>query len=289
MKFTPLFQIALQRGGSTPSPIGAALLALQPTAADASGMRALQRHRLLVRQQPDGLVVLTGLAENGTTFLPISDLRLRFELLRIDPMVGYVLNLAPLLSLRYPTFRNVPQALELELAEPVGIQVSPSLPSSQSPPQPPAPANRLASVEIDSIASSWGQSPRRFVLTLQPREVRWVYYVTTRRTNKIPSITDSVPARGLEFEVTPLTAASNELAQDRVGQVLVAGSPEGKVYRLSSKRSPPLDGKALAGLQLLLDGQRYISDLPPPPSDQVMNLPVLNSPPLDALYRVIRL
>ena len=69
----------------------------------------------------------------------------------------------------------------------------------------------------------------------------------------------------------------------------MAGSPEGRVYRLSSKRSPPLDGKSQAGLRLLLDGQRYISDLPPPPLQQVMNLPVLNSAPLDALYRVIRL
>jgi hypothetical protein len=50
-----------------------------------------------------------------------------------------------------------------------------------------------------------------------------------------------------------------------------------------------LDGKSQVGLRLLLDGQRYISDLPPPPLQQVMNLPVLNSAPLDALYRVIRL
>lgn len=277
MKFTPLFQIALRRGGSTPTPIGGDTLALHSTATDAAGVRALQRHRLLVRPQPDGLVVLTGLADDGTLFLPLADLTLRFDLIRTDPLLGSAFDLAPLLSLRHPTFRNVPAAVDLQLAE-----RAPGPPSSPS-------ADRVAWVEISLITSAWIQAPPRFVLSLQPRQVRWVYYIVTQRTDRIPSITDSVPARALEFEVTSLASASTELAQDRVAQVLVAGSPEGRVYRLSSKRSPPLDGKAQVGLRLLLDGQRYISDLPPPPSDQAMNLPVQNGTPLDALYRVIRL
>jgi hypothetical protein len=277
MKFTPLFQIALRRGGSTPAPIGGDRLVLQPTATDASGERALQRHRLLLRPQPDGLVVLTGLADGGTPFLPLADLTLRFDLIRTDPLLGVAFDLTPLLALRHPTFRNAPAAFDLQLAE-----------RAPGPPSPPS-ADRVAWVEITSITSAWIQAPPRFVLSLQPRQVRWVYYVVTQRTDKIPSITDSVPTRALEFEVTPLASASTALAQDRVAQVLVARSPEGRVYRLSSKRSPPLDGKSQVGLRLLLDGQRYISDLPPPPTDQVMNLPVLNGTPLDALYRVIRL
>lgn len=289
MKFTPLFQIGLRWGGSTPNPIGRETLVLQPTADDESGVRALQRHRLLVRQQPDGLVVLTGLAEDGTPFLPLANLTLRFDLIRMDPLLGFALILTPLLSLRHPTFRNAPPSLELQLAERAGAPSAPSLPGATPAPQSPPPADHLAWVEIGSISSAWIQAPPRFVLSPQPRQVRWVYYVVTQRSNKIPSITDSVPARALEFEVTPLAAATSELAQDRVAQVLVAGSPEARVYRLSSKRSPPLEGTAQAGLRLLLDGQRYISDLPPPPSNQVMNLPVLNSTPLDALYRVIRL
>jgi len=277
MKYTPLFQIGLRRGGSTPTPIGGGTLALQATATDASGVRALQRHRLLVRPQPDGLVVLTGLADDGTPFLPLADLTLRFDLIRTDPLLGFAFDLTPLLSLRDPTFRIVPAAFDLQLSE-----------RAPGPPSP-ASADRVAWVEISSITSAWIQAPPRFVLSLQPRQVRWVYYVVTQRTDKLPSITDSVPTRALEFEVTPLARTSTELAQDRVAQVLVAGNPEGRVYRLSSKRSPPLDGKSQVGLRLLLDGQRYISDLPPPPLQQVMNLPVLNSAPLDALYRVIRL
>jgi hypothetical protein len=130
---------------------------------------------------------------------------------------------------------------------------------------------------------------RRHPASFFPCSRARVYYVVTQRTNRIPSITDSLPARALEFDVTPLAAASSELAQDRVAQALVAGSPDARVYRLSSKRSPPLDGTAQAGLRLLLDGQRYISDLPPPPPQQLMTLQVLNSAPLDALYRIIRL
>jgi hypothetical protein len=277
MKFTPLFQIALRRGGSTPTPIGGDTLAPLSSATDASGVRALQRHRLLARPQPDGLVVLTGLADDRTPFLPLADLTLRFELIRTDPLLGVAFDLTPLLALRHPTFRNALPAFDLQLAE-----------GAPGPPSPPS-ADRVAWVEISSITSAWIQAPPRFVLSLQPRQVRWVYYVVTQRTDKIPSITDSVPTRALEFEVTPLAAASSDLAQDRVAQALVAGSPEGRVYRLSSKRSPPLDGKSQVGLRLLLGGQRYISDLPPPPTDQVMNLPVLNGTPLDALYRVIRL
>ncbi len=289
MKFTPLFQIGLRRGRITPTLISDKTLFLQPTAGDASGVRALQRHRLLVRTQLDGLVILTGLAKDGTPFLPLADLSLRFDLCRSDPMVGYVLDLSPLLSLSHPSFRNVPSALELQLAERAGIPTVPSLPSDLISPQPPSPANRLAWVEIGSINSAWIQAPPSFFLTLQPRQVRWVYYVVTKRTDKIPSISDSVPARAFDFDVTPLAAASSELAQDRVAQALVAGNPESKVYRLCSKRSPPSNGNDLVGLRLLLDGQRYISDLPPPPSHQLMSLPVINSQPQDAIYRVIRL
>jgi hypothetical protein len=277
VKFSSLFQIAHRRGGSSPTPIGADTLALRPTANDPSGVRALQRHRLLVRPQPDGLVVLTGLAEDGTPLIPLANLTLGFDLIRTDPLLGLAFDLAPLLSLRHPTFSHAPPALELQLVE--------RPPDTPSPP----PVDRLARVQIGSISPVWIQAPPRFVLSLQPRQVRWVYYVVTQRTNRIPSITDSLPARALEFDVTPLAAASSELAQDRVAQALVAGSPDARVYRLSSKRSPPLDGTAQAGLRLLLDGQRYISDLPPPPPQQLMTLQVLNSAPLDALYRIIRL
>lgn len=289
MKFIPLFQIGLRRGGITPTLISDKTLFLQPTAGDASGVRALQRHRLLVRPQLDGLVVLTGLAEDGTPFLSLADLRLRFDLCQSDPMVSYALDLSSLLSLRHPSFRNVPSALELQLAERTGIPTVPSLPSDLISPQPPSPANRLAWVEIGSINSAWIQAPPSFFLTLQPRQVRWVYYVVTKRTDKIPSISDSVPARAFDFDVTPLAATSSELAQDLVAQALVADNPQAKLYRLCSKRSPPSDGNNLVGLRLLLDGQRYISDLPPPPANQLISLPVLNSQPQDAIYRVIRL
>jgi hypothetical protein len=45
----------------------------------------------------------------------------------------------------------------------------------------------------------------------------------------------------------------------------------------------------MMGLRLQLDGQNYIFDLPPPPSHQLMSLPVRNSQPIGALYSVIRL
>jgi hypothetical protein len=278
MKFTRIFEIRLQRSGVSPTPITGDTLILQPTASDASGVRALERHRLLVRPQVDGLMVLTGLAEDSQPFIPFDDLTLLFELVRRDPMVGYVLDLSTLRPLRQPTFKNLPPALELQLGEHNGLVAEGSASNA-----------RLAWVEIGSISSGWALAPRRFVLELQPRQVRWVYYIVTKRSDKPPSISDSVPSRAFDFDATPLAAASTETAQDRVAQALVAENPDAKVYRLSSKRSPPTDGSVLMGLRLQLDGQNYISDLPPPPSDQLMNLPVLNSQPQDALYRIIRL
>jgi len=278
MKFTRIFEIRLQRAGVSPTPITGETLVLQPTASDPSGVRALERHRLLVRSQVDGLVVLTGLAEDGQPFIPLADLTLRFELVQRDPMVGYALDLTPLHPLRQPTFRNLPSALELQLGERQGQLAEGSAKNAS-----------LAWVEIGSIASNWAQAPRRFVLSLQPRQVRWVYYIVAKRSDKLPRISDSVQSRAFDFDFTPLAAASTETAQDPVAQALVADNPDGKVYRFSSKRSPPTDGSVLMGLRLQLDGQNYISDLPPPPSHQLMNLPVLNSQPQDALYRVIRL
>lgn len=277
MKFTPLFEIVLQREGAVPTPISIDTIGLQTSSTDHAGKDALRRQRLLVRQRTDGLTVLTGLADDGMPFLPLTGIKLRFDLIPLDPLLGFAFDLSALFPLRIPTFSNAPSGLVLQLGERIDML------------EPSTPTDLLASVEIGSITSDWIQTPPRFVVSLQPRQIRWVYYVVMHRSDRIPSIRDSVATRALEFEVTPLSAASNELAQDRVGQVLVVGSPDGKVYRLSSKRSPPMDGKAQVGLQLLLDDQCYICDLPPPHSDQVMNLPVLNSPPLDAAYRVIRL
>lgn len=280
MKFTRLFEIRLQRTSAspTPTPITGDALFVQPTASDASGVRALERHRLLVRPQVDGLVVLTGLAEDSQPLIPFDDLTLLFELVRCDPMVGYDLDLSRLRPLRQPSFKYLPPALELQLGEKNGLVAKDSAANA-----------RLAWVEIGSISSGWVLAPRRFVLQLKPRQVRWVYYIVTKRTDKSPSISDSVPSRAFDFDVTTLDAASAEQAQDRVAQALVADNSGAKVYRFSSKRSPPINEVPLKGLHLLLDGQNYMFDLPPPPADQLMNLPVLNSQPQDALYRVIRL
>jgi len=278
MKFTRLFEIHLQRSSASPTPITGNSLIVQPTASDASGARALERHRLLVRPQVDGLVVLTGLAEDSQPLIPFDDLTLLFELVRCDPMLAYDLDLSRLRPLRQPSFKYLPPVLELQLGEKNGLVANDS-----------AAKARLAWVEIGSISSGWVSAPRRFVLQLKPHQLRWVYYIVTKRTDKLPSISDSVPSRAFDFDVTTLDAASAAQAQDQdqVAQALVADNSGAKVYRFSSKRSPPINGSPFKGLHLLLDG--YMFDLPPPAADQLMILPGLNSQPQDALYRVIRL
>lgn len=278
MKFSRLFEIHLQRSSESPTPISSDSLIIQPTAGDASGVRALERHRLLVRPLVDGLVVLTGLGEDSQPLIPFDDLSLLFELVRCDPMVGYDLDLSRLRALRQPSFKYLPPALEFQLGEKEGLLAEGS-----------AAKARLAWVEIGSISTGWSSAPRQLILQLQPRQVRWVYYIVTKRIDKLPSISDSIPSRAFDFEMTPLDADSAEQAQDQVAKALVADNSGTKVYRFSSKRSPPINGSPLKGLHLLLDGQNYMFDLPPPPSNQLMNLPALNSQPQDALYRVIRI
>lgn len=278
MKFATLFTLKLVRAGTGEMPLPPDLAVLQPSARHPLGVRALARHRLLVRPDTDGLRVLLPLAEDSTPFITFDSLSLWFELHQKRADFACTMDLNALHAGRPAIFRSKPGVSTLGLDKQPGDATS--VPNGKPP---------LAWVELRGLTDRDWQAPRRFLLELSPRQVRWVYYIITDRLDRIPSISDADTTRAFDFELTAFPASAPTSLNDRVAEALIATHPQAKVYRLHSKRSPPADGLPVKGLRLQLADQTCINNLAPPPADQWMAWPVPSNPQQTALYSVIRL
>jgi hypothetical protein len=279
MKFTPLFSLQIVQAGANPISIPSDQVSLQVSARHPSGQRALERHRLLLRPLPAGVRVLLSLNDDGTPFVAFDSLSLWFELVPRSVDLGCSLDLSTLQA-RRPALYQSPTDGSSSLT----LSPQPVAPAEVPTGQPP-----LAWVEIRSLSSSDATAPRSFVLELPPRQGRWVYYVVTDRADKTPSISDPEASRAFDFDLTTFATPLAPGVSDRIAEALLASHPQAKVHRLSSKRSPPADGRPLKGLRLLLADQTCIADLPPPPTHQWMPWPAPNNPSQSARYTVIRL
>ncbi|MFM1800287.1 MAG: hypothetical protein RLZZ117_2565 [Cyanobacteriota bacterium] len=279
MKFTPLFTLQLVRAGASSLSIPSELVTLKASGRHPSGLRALERHRLLLRPLPDGVRVLLSLNEDDTPFVPFDSLNLWFELIPQGADLGCVFDLSTLRARRPAVYRSPPSGSSTLI-----LDAQPADPTEVPRGSPP-----LAWVEILGLSSSDAVSPRSFLLELPPRSDRWVYYVVTDRADRTPSISDSEASRAFDFDLTTFATPLASGANDRIAEALLAQQPQAKVHRLSSKRSPPADGLPLKGLRLNMADQTCIADLPPPPAHQWMSWPVPNNPSRMARYTVIRL
>ena len=269
MKYSVLFDVRIQHEGEPPIPCAA--LELRASESQPTGVRALRRHQLLVRQRSDGVEVLGQLDAHRRPHIDFDDETFSFELRSRDPQLALRSEVDGIRKHLMPVFRRSRYGGELKLHR----GTTPLAPGV------------LANVEIGRVDGAWLRHPHHFTLTLEHRLLTWVYYVVSRRKGQTPEIVDTHSERNLSFHNESLTENQSLTEHDPVGAALLARHTDREVFRLSSNSPLPGVASPLRGLSLRLGEQTLLAELPAPPVHQHMSLVTADSKPRDAIYRVL--
>ncbi|MFV8751778.1 hypothetical protein ACNOYE_14630 [Nannocystaceae bacterium ST9] len=245
---------------------------IQPREWQPSGTRALARHRLLTRPQPDGLDVLGRLDERGKPFLDFRGLELSFDMLVLERDFVLRSDLEPLRKLDAPTWRRPRSGNELKLKAGAA----------------PLPAGVLAGIELTDVDAGWLRNPRRFVMVVPAKQALLVFYLVGRRNGATPTILTGEGSRSIGFVCESLPEVEDLASRDPVGAALVARHPGQPIHRLATEQAQAARSQALRGLALRLGEQTLLAELPTPSIHQHTTLALTaDSKPRDALYRVL--
>jgi hypothetical protein len=269
MRHRRLFDLRVRHdfyaGGGSPD------LTIEPRTWNPDGARALARHRLLARPQPDGLEILAEQdADDQPQIRLAHDLTLGFDVHVTGSEFVHYTAPGPYPGPAAPTYRgSAPAGGTLTLA-PVTTR---------------SPRDVAASIEISGITANWLAAPPRFTLDLPARSALWVYYLTTARGNgATPQIHDLEPTRALVFEGEQLTPATD----DPIGRRLLAHHPDRRCHRFTSTRPIACHRTPLRQLALMLGQDLLIQDLPNPAIHSHATLKVGPAEePSNTLFRVI--
>lgn len=272
MRYQRLFDLRIDHGFCTGARCSD--VRIEPRAWHASGVRALARHRLVVRAQPGGLEIVGPVDGNDRPFINLADeLRLGFDVRVTGPDFAHYTDFATWPAIEKPVFHG---------SDPAGGALG--LGSGPSPPQ-----GVAAGIEISGINGAWLSAPPRFVLEFQARKALWVFYlITPRQTAALPEIVDGEPLRALTFARRLLSPDNTSATADPVGYRLMASYPERRCFRMASDRLITGQRAPLRRLALHLGDEILLRELPNPSIHSHTTLKVEPSPePCNSLFRVI--
>jgi hypothetical protein len=188
MRYQRLFSIEVNHGFYPSSPCRDARI--EPRSTNGSGVRALNRYRLLTRRWANGIEVATPIDDDDQPLISFApDLELGFDLRVDNPDFALFTDLSAWAGLDRPILRSVQGQLALSL----GDEVEPA----------PRPHDVMAVIAIEGLAASWLANPPKFTIEFSVRSRYWVYYLVTHRTGT-PGI---VNAEAPSFAATELSSA----------------------------------------------------------------------------------
>jgi hypothetical protein len=272
MRYQPLFMLQVRHSGY---PDGRCdHLQIVPRTDYPSGERALARHRLLARTRGHVTEVMARVEGQGETLRPavaLDALTLGFELRAAGSGVAANTDLSAWADVTgLPHYVN--EAGQLQLVS----HVQPALTRIPT---------VLAHIDVVGANATWLASPPTFTLELAPRQVLWVYYLLTKRTQgDDPHIEDGDRKHPLAFVRKRLTAANTPASADPIGARLLQRNPEHRCHRLVSKRPVAWRQAARRQLSLYLGDELLIRELATPSLD---NSAKLAKPARETLYRVV--
>jgi hypothetical protein len=279
VRYQPLFMLQVRHSGY---PDGRCdNLAIAPRTDHASGERALARHRLLARTRGHVTEVMAraeGQAETLRPTVALDALTLGFELRTTGSGFASNTDLSAWAAVTgMPHYVN--EAGHLQLVTAQRLAASHVQPASARIP------TVLAHIEIVGANAKWLASPPTFTLEFAPRQVLWVYYLLTKRTQgDDPHIEDGDRKHPLAFVRKRLTAANTPASADPIGARLLQRNPEHRCHRLVSKRPVAWRQAARRQLSLYLGDELLIRELATPSLD---NSAQLAKPARETLYRVV--
>lgn len=249
-------------------------LELRPRSWHPSGERALARHRLVARVQPDGLEIVAPVDAGGKPVIGLEPgLVLGFDVRVVARALPQYTRLDGWTGAR-PVYRNH-DASGGPLA-PVTSELRP-------------PTAVAAGLEVVGATAAWLAAPPTFTLELQARENLWVYYLLTSRSDDAaPEIADGDGQRALGFSRELLSPATATAQTDPVGAGLLARHPERRCWRMISRRAIACRHAPLRQLSLRLGDELLIRELTSPSiHDQTTIKVEPSAAPQQSLYCVI--
>jgi hypothetical protein len=274
VRYQPLFMLQVRHAGYSEG--RSDHLQIVPRAEHPSGERALARHRLLARARGYVTEVMARVEGQGETLRPavaLDALTLGFELRATGSGFAANTDLSAWVDVTgMPRYVNDVDGREnqLQLVTAPAVTRVPAV---------------LAHIDIVGANATWLASPPTFTLELAPRQVLWVYYLLTKRTQgDDPHIEDGDRKHPLAFVRKRLTAANTPASADPIGARLLQRNPEHRCHRLVSKRPVAWRQAARRQLSLYLGDELLIRELATPSLD---NSAKLAKPARETLYRVV--
>jgi hypothetical protein len=240
-----------------------------------SGTRALQRHRMLARSTPTGLVIAAQVSDDGPKVPFGNDLTLSFDLRVLDANFTRLTKLTSWSGIAAPTYRSTDPAsgvLSLQ-AGPAGYAHPPGV---------------AAVIEIVDVAPTWLTAPPTFTLEFEGRELLWAYYLLTSRSKTdAPRIEDAHPKSPMSFVHKKLTTTNTSASVDPVGARLLQRFPDRRCHRLLAKRPLAAEQVHRRELALYIGDEMLIQRLAPPSVHDFTIIQPKPSDPRESIYRVV--
>ncbi|MFQ5587911.1 MAG: hypothetical protein ACE5F7_03640 [Nitrospiria bacterium] len=257
--------------------------------------RLLKNHRGMVRHQPDGILVLIAVDEDGRPFLPLSNSAVfRFDLALKNTDFPRFTDLAEISAHDAPRFSNAALRGQTGTALSLDTGLSSSTPPRKKP-------SVFAEVEIhnnDTLPKTGNPVvvSRRFEISFSARSARWSYYCVTdfKASQGALRVVDASPSVSGRLSFSDQNQRDLGLqpdSRDEIAKTLAVQYPQFRKIRFFSDAAVPCRQAARQHLEFHLGENKLAEALPNPSFRNHFRLSTGEGDSLkeeDALFQVIK-